>query len=66
MPSLIMLSIIGFWVGFQALSQKPFMMRLYTFSGIVLAGTSILMSTLVALSMNDARFEIVHLLSFTR
>jgi hypothetical protein len=66
MPSLIMLSIIGFWLGFQALLQKPFMKRLYAFSGIVLAGASILMSTLVALSMNDARFEIIHFLSSTR
>jgi len=66
MPLLIMLSIIGFWQGFQALSQKPIGKRLYAVLGVILANASILMSTLVALSVNNARFEIIHLFSFTR
>ncbi len=66
MPSLIMLSIVGFWQGFQAVSQKPIAKKLYTFSGVMLAGASIIISTLVALSVNNARFEISHLLTFLK
>jgi len=66
MPSLIMLSIVGFWQGFEALSQKPILKRLYAFLGVVLAVTSILLSTLIALSVNQGRFEIIHLLSLTK
>ena len=66
MPLLIMLSIVGFWQGFQALSKKPIIRRLYTSLGVVLAVASILLSTLVALSINQGRFEIIHLLSLTK
>jgi hypothetical protein len=66
MPALIMLGIIGFWQGYQVFSPKPIRKRFYTAIGVILIIVSILMSTLVALSVNDARFEIVRLLSFTR
>ena len=66
MPALIMLGIIGFWQGFQAFSHKSIWKWLYTSLGVVLAVISIILSTLVALSVNQARFEILHFLSLTR
>jgi hypothetical protein len=62
-PFLIMLSIIGFWQGYRSLSTKPVPKSLYTSFGVVLAILSILLSTLVALSVNEARFEIIRLLT---
>jgi hypothetical protein len=61
MPSLVVLSVIGFWQGYQFLSQKPAGRRLYTVFGVTLASASILISTLLAMSTNDARFELIRL-----
>jgi hypothetical protein len=66
MPLLVMLGIIGFWQGYQLLSNKPVWRRIYTGIGIGLIAASILMSTLVALSVNYVRFDVIHLLSSTR
>ncbi|OGO38972.1 MAG: hypothetical protein A2Z03_03755 [Chloroflexi bacterium RBG_16_56_8] len=66
MPSLILLSVIGFWQGYQFLSRKPTGKRLYTIFGIALASASILISTLLAISTNDARFELIRLFTFPK
>jgi drug/metabolite transporter superfamily protein YnfA len=66
MPAMIMLSVIGFWQGYQSLRNKPIGTRFYTAIGVVLIAVSILISTLVAISVNDARFEIIRLLTFTK
>jgi hypothetical protein len=62
MPALLILSMIGFWQGVQLLSNKPVRKRIYINTGIVLIIISIVVSTLVALSINNARFVIIHLL----
>lgn len=66
MPGLIMLGIIGFWQGYKFLSNRTVWKRLYASLGILLIVVSILSSTLVALSVNGARLEIVRYLSFAR
>jgi hypothetical protein len=66
MPTMIMLSIIGFWQGYQSLRNKPIGRRFYAAMGVLLIAISILTSTLVAISVNDARFEIIRLLTFAK
>jgi hypothetical protein len=66
MPVLIMLSIIGFWQGYQFFSNKLIGKRFYTAIGVILIVVTILASTLVAISVNDARFEVIRLFSPTR
>ncbi len=65
-PFLAMLSVIGFWQGYQIVSNKPAWKRSYTSLGVILASASILISTLVAISVNDARFVIIRLFSSIR
>jgi len=64
MPSWIMLSVIGFWQGYSYLSHRPPWEKWFAVLGIVLAATSIVASTLVAISVNEARFALIHLFSF--
>lgn len=66
LPLLIALSVMGFWQGYQELSHRRGPRRWYAGLGVILAGASIISSTLVALSINDARFAIIRLLSSTR
>jgi hypothetical protein len=63
MPSLILLGIIGFCQGYQLLLNKPIARRFYSTMGVILMTESILISSLVAISVNDARFEIIRFLS---
>ena len=58
-PSLMTLSVIGFWQGYQALTHRSLMKRIYTNGGVVLAGMSILLSTLLALSTNDGLIKFI-------
>jgi hypothetical protein len=51
LPLLTILSSIGFWQGYRLSAHKPLINTLYTFSGIILAGISISMGTLLAISM---------------
>jgi hypothetical protein len=62
-PSLILLGVIGFWQGYQLLLGKQKSTKLYAVIGIVLAVCSIVNSTLLATSVNDARFPIIDILS---
>ena len=50
LPFLIILSIIGFWQGYSFSVQRPLTKTLYILSGIFLAGFSIIMGTLLAIS----------------
>jgi hypothetical protein len=54
MPSLVFLSIIGFWQGDSFLISKPAIHKLYVAVGMVLIVTSIVVSVLVALSVHTA------------
>lgn len=51
MPALILLSIIGFWQGYQFLFQSPRKGTIYTSLGVTLAGLSIVSAILLALSI---------------
>lgn len=61
MPSLIVLSAIGFWQGYQALPRNSSGHRAYVVFGTILAVASISISLLLAISVNDARFLLFHL-----
>lgn len=54
MPALILLSIVGFWQGYQSLSQTLKQGKIYTTLGVILAGVSIIAAILLALSMYSA------------
>jgi hypothetical protein len=54
MPSLVLLSIIGFWQGNSFLSHKPALHKLYVAVGIILIMTSIVVSVLLAVSVHTA------------
>ena len=62
MPAFLTLGMIGFWQGYQSLTNRPTGKKFYTAVGIILIIGSLLISTLVAISINDARFEIIRLL----
>lgn len=53
-PELFVLSVIGFWQGYQSTVHKPWTKNLYMLAGIFLAGVSILMSTFLAISIDPA------------
>jgi len=58
MPLLMLLSSLGFWMGYEELRSSRTARRLYVVLGSVLAGISIINSTLIAISINHARFAI--------
>jgi hypothetical protein len=58
-PFLLIVSMMGFWRGYQLLSGNPARQRLYACMGVVIACISMLNSTLLALSVNDARFVLL-------
>ena len=51
MPALVLLSIIGFWQGYQLLSRDPQQGKLYTSLGVVLAAISVITAILLAISI---------------
>jgi hypothetical protein len=51
MPILTLLSIIGFWYGYQALSPDSNKGKMYIVLGLILAGLSIITGTFLALSI---------------
>jgi len=57
LPSLIILSIIGFWQGCRYYSTRPGHRTLYLVVGIGLIAISIIASTLIGLSFGSPRFE---------
>jgi hypothetical protein len=57
MPSLVLLSIVGFWKGCSFLAPKPTFQRLYVAVGMILMATSIIVSVTLALSAHAAQFQ---------
>ena len=53
LPSLAVLSILGFWQGYKLLGYKKVEKYIYTVVGFTLAGISIMVSTLLAISTNS-------------
>ena len=58
-PSLMALSVVGFWQGYQSLARKPLTNRLYVICGVILASASILLSTLLAISTNSGLVKLI-------
>lgn len=59
MPSLVILSVIGFWQGYQIFTDKPALKKYFISFGLALAIISIVMSSLIAISINDLRFAFI-------
>jgi hypothetical protein len=59
MPSLMVLSVVGFWLGYQNLVNKTLTKRLYIVSVLFLAIASILLSTLLAISTNSGLVKLI-------
>ena len=57
MPSLVLLSVIGFWQGYNFLSRKPALHKLYAPVGMILMVTSIVVGVLLAFSAHAAQFQ---------
>jgi hypothetical protein len=51
MPALAMLSVLGFWRGYQLLAQKPRYQKMYSTLGIILAGASLTVNILLSTSV---------------
>jgi hypothetical protein len=51
MPALTILSILGFWQGYQFLAQTPRYQRMYSTVGIILAGATITVNILLSISV---------------
>ncbi len=58
-PSLMTLSVVGFWQGYQFLARKPLTNRLYVIFGVILASISILLSILLAISTNSGLIKLI-------
>ncbi|MGZ9165478.1 MAG: hypothetical protein ACXW4U_09900 [Anaerolineales bacterium] len=53
MPALAIISVFGFWQGYQLLAQKPLHQRVYSILGIILASLSIIISILFSISIQQ-------------
>jgi hypothetical protein len=62
-PALLVLSVIGFWQRYGSRMEKPAALKTYTLWSLMLALISIVLSILLAISINDARFEIIQLIA---
>jgi len=58
-PSLVVLSILGFWQGYKLLEHKKTGKNLYLIIGLILTGISIMVSVLLAISTNSELVDIV-------
>ena len=59
-PPLAVLSVLGFWSGYESLGARPTLRRAYARLGLVLALVSILASTLLAFSLNPGLVARLH------
>ena len=66
LPSLIVLSVLGFWHGYERLSEKGIWSRLYCCLGIALVSASVAISTLGTISVLTLRFQIADLFPLFR
>ncbi len=64
MPFLMVLSMVGFWQGYSLLLQKPYVRNAYATFACILAAMTITISTALAVSINDARFVLIHFFTF--
>jgi hypothetical protein len=62
-PAMAILAVIGFWQGYLGIMHRPGLKQLYASAGVALAVVSIVISTLVGLSVNEARLPIAALLT---
>ena len=58
-PPLTVLSALGFWQGYRSPVRRPLAQNLYILSGIILASSSILISTLLAISTNSGLIDLI-------
>ena len=65
-PSLILLSAIGFWQGYQQLVRKRFWQRSYAALGVILSIVSIVISILGTISVLMLRFDLATLFPILR
>ena len=56
-PSLVVLSVIGFWQGYSFLAHKPIIRKLYVAAGNILMVASIIISILLVLSAHADKFQ---------
>ena len=56
-PSLILLSIVGFWQGYRFTMDKPSLRKLYVAVGMILMAISVIISILLVLSEHAAQFQ---------
>jgi hypothetical protein len=66
MPSLLALSVIGFWQGYSSFAPESVARKRFAVLGASLAGISMFVSLAVAVSINAVRFEIVRAFSFLK
>jgi hypothetical protein len=58
-PALMMLSVIGSWQGYRFLADRSLVRRFYITFGVLLAGASILLSMLLAISTNSGLVKFI-------
>jgi len=56
MPALTMISVFGFWRGYQSFGQKPINRRIYATVGIIVAIATIIINILLSLSVQHVSF----------
>lgn len=53
MPALAMLSVLGFWQGYQLLAHRPLQQKIYSTLGIIFAGASFLVNILISIAVKQ-------------
>jgi len=66
MPTLMLLSTLGFWAGYGRVTGGAIRQKLYVGPGVAVAAISIAASTLIAISVNNARLHIIEQISNAR
>lgn len=64
MPSLLIFSIISLWEVYTTTNTKPSSLKYYSFFTLAIICITILISLLLAISINDARFQLISLLIY--
>lgn len=59
MPSLLLLSLIGFWHGYTSFSKSRAFRNAYVTAAVALATITLLLSTLMAIAVNDVRLRLI-------
>jgi hypothetical protein len=56
-PSLVLLSILGFWLGYRFLAPWPMARKVYLFGGVSLMFASVVISSLLVLSIRTPNYQ---------